>query len=55
VNSKPRRSNTVFIDYTLRVELNAETQSVAVALIETIHSHHSATVGNPTQQAAIRE
>ncbi len=34
VNGKPRQRSTVYVDYTLRVEVNSETQPVAVALIE---------------------
>jgi hypothetical protein len=34
VNGQPRQRNTVFVDYLLRVEANAATQPVAVALIK---------------------
>ncbi len=34
VNGQPRQRNTVYVDYTLRVEVNSQTHPVAVALIE---------------------
>jgi type I restriction enzyme R subunit len=34
VNGQARQRTTKYVDYTLRVEVNAQTQPVAVALIE---------------------
>jgi type I restriction enzyme R subunit len=34
INGQPRRRNTVYVDYTLRAEVNTQTQPVIVALIE---------------------
>ena len=57
VDGRPRRQPKGFIDYTLRVKVNDETQPVAVALIEAKGREVTealATLRRPSQVCALR-